>query len=37
MKIEGISQKNYLKERFFQELKIINNYKEKWWNKKTWK
>jgi len=37
MKIEGISQKNYLKERFFQELKIINNYKENWWNKKTWK
>ena len=37
MKIESDTPVKNAKENFFLQFKIINNYKEKFWNKKSWK
>lgn len=37
MKIENKSAYDYKKSRFTQNIHIINNYKNIWWNKKSWK
>ena len=37
MKIETIDDSSFEKKRFKLSTKIINNYKQIWWNKKSWK
>jgi hypothetical protein len=37
MKIKKIDDKIYKKNRFLQQINILNNYKIRWWNKKSWK
>lgn len=37
MKFESFTKEDTVNRRFFLELKVINNYKDKWWNKKSWK
>lgn len=37
MSIKGIKQKEISKSRLFYNLKLFNIYKEKYWNKKSWK
>jgi MinD superfamily P-loop ATPase len=37
MKIERKSAHDQKKSRFIQNIHILNNYKNIWWNKKSWK
>lgn len=37
MKIERVDDKIQKKNRFLQHIHVLNNYKTRWWNKKSWK
>jgi len=37
MNVKSRNQKEIINSRIFYALKILNNYKEKYWNKKSWK